>query len=169
MTTRRAAREQALKWLYQVDIGRTPIADTVAETQVALDEEGLAFARELLQGAVAQVHEIDALISRYAKDWSLDRMPALDRNILRLSIFEILHRPDIPDSVSVDEAVELAKRYSTAESSKFVNGVLGALLRDTDARSELAPSLDSTQDEHAAPPSEDAPGSSPSPADEANP
>jgi len=119
-----------LRWLYQVDVSRTPIEDTIAETQILLEEEGLAFARELLQGAVANVKEIDALITRYAKDWSLDRMPALDRNILRLAIFEILHLPDIPHSVSADEAVELAKRYSTAESSKFVNGVLGSLLRD---------------------------------------
>jgi N utilization substance protein B len=130
MRKRRAAREQALKWLYQVDVGRTPTEDAIAETQIALDEEALAFARELLQGIVANVREIDALITRYAKDWSLERMPALDRNILRLSIFEILHLPDIPHSVSADEAVELAKRYSTAESSKFVNGVLGSLLRD---------------------------------------
>lgn len=119
-----------MRWLYQVDVSRTPIEDTIAETQILLEEEGLAFARELLQGAVANVKEIDALITRYAKDWSLDRMPALDRNILRLAIFEILHLPDIPHSVSADEAVELAKRYSTAESSKFVNGVLGSLLRD---------------------------------------
>jgi len=140
MRKRRAAREQALKWLYEVDVGRTRVEDVVAETQMRLDEESLAFAHELLQGAIANVKEIDALIGRYAKDWSLDRMPAVDRNILRLAIFEILRLPDIPHSVSVDEAVELAKKYSTAESSKFVNGVLGGLLRDLNhAESAAAP------------------------------
>lgn len=130
MRKRRAAREQALRWLYEIDVGKTPIEEAVTEAQMELDEEGLAFAQELLRGAAGNVKEIDGLIARYAKDWSLDRMPAVDRNILRLAIFEILHLPDVPPSVSVDEAVELAKRYSTAESSKFVNGVLGALLRD---------------------------------------
>jgi len=130
MRRRRAAREQALRWLYEIDVGKTPVEEAVAEAQMELDEEGLAFARELLRGATANVKAIDASIARYAKDWSLDRMPAVDRNILRLAIFEILHLPEVPNSVAVDEAVELAKMYSTAESSKFVNGVLGALLRD---------------------------------------
>ena len=130
MRKRRAAREQALKWLYEVDVGKTRVEEALAQTESGLGEEGLAFARELLQGTVANVKEIDAIIARYAKDWSLDRMPAVDRNVLRLAIFEIMHLPEIPHGVSADEAVELAKRYSTAESSKFVNGVLGSLLRD---------------------------------------
>ena len=130
MRKRRAAREQALKWLYEVDVGKTRVEEALAQTESGLGEEGLAFARELLQGTVANVKEIDAIIARYAKDWSLDRMPAVDRNLLRLAIFEIMHLPEIPHGVSADEAVELAKRYSTAESSKFVNGVLGSLLRD---------------------------------------
>jgi len=130
MRRRRAAREQALKWLYQIDVGKTRPEDAVAETQVELDEESLGFARALVEGAIANVKEIDAAIARYAKDWRLERMPALDRNILRIAVFEILHLPEVPHSVSVDEAVELAKLYSTAESSKFVNGVLGSLLRD---------------------------------------
>jgi N utilization substance protein B len=130
MRRRRAAREQALKWLYQIDVGKTRPQDALAETQGDLDEESLGFARVLVQGVVADVKEIDAAIARYAKDWSLERMPALDRNILRIAIFEILRLPEVPHSVSVDEAVELAKLYSTGESSKFVNGVLGSLLRD---------------------------------------
>jgi N utilization substance protein B len=130
MRKRRAAREQALRWLYEIDVGKTPVEEAIADAQMELGEEGLAFARELLHGVIANVKSIDASIGRYAKDWSLDRMPAVDRNILRLAIFEIIHRPDVPPSVSVDEAVELAKMYSTAESSKFVNGVLGSLLRD---------------------------------------
>jgi N utilization substance protein B len=137
MRKRRAAREQALRWLYEIDVGKTPVEEAVAEAQMELDEEGLAFARELLRGATTNVKAIDASIARYAKDWSLDRMPAVDRNILRLAIFEILHLPEVPNSVAVDEAVELAKTYSTAESSKFVNGVLGALLRDLEQQARV--------------------------------
>jgi N utilization substance protein B len=143
MSKRRAAREQALKWLYQIDVGKTPADEAMAEAYGRLDDAGLAFARELARGAVAHVTEIDELIARYAKDWSLDRMAAVDRNILRLAMFEILHLPDIPHGVSADEAVELAKKYSTADSSKFVNGVLGSLLRDLEQRpAEAAPEDD---------------------------
>ena len=139
MRKRRAAREQALKWLYQVDVGKTPMEEAVALTHTDLDDEGVAFARQLLDGAIANIKEIDALIAHYAKDWSLDRMASLDRNILRLAILEILHMPDIPHSVSVDEAVELAKKYSTAESSRFVNGVLGSLLRELEQKPDEPP------------------------------
>ncbi|UCH33268.1 MAG: transcription antitermination factor NusB [Armatimonadota bacterium] len=134
MSKRRAAREQALKWLYQIDVGKTPVDQAIVEAYGRLDEAGVEFARELVRGVVAHVTEIDELIARYAKDWSLDRMAAVDRNVLRLAMFEILHLPDIPHGVSADEAVELAKKYSTAESSKFVNGVLGSLLRDLGER-----------------------------------
>ncbi len=139
MSKRRAAREQALKWLYQVDVGKTCVEEVVASTDPRLDQEGVAFARRLLDCAVANVREIDAAIARYAKEWSLDRMAAVDRNILRLAACEIMYLPDIPHSVSVDEAVELAKKYSAAESSKFVNGVLGSLLRDLEQTPAPAP------------------------------
>jgi len=141
---RRAAREQALKWLYQIDVGNTSVEDALAETHLRLREDGLAFARELLRGTVANILSIDDCIARYAKEWSLDRMASVDRNILRLAVFEIIHLPDIPHSVSANEAVELAKKYSTAESSKFVNGVLGSLLRDLQ-RSETAPAAEASE------------------------
>ena len=144
MTKRRAAREQALQWLYQVDIGRTDVEEALSRPNLRLSPESLAFAQQLVRGAVANIRAIDALIARYAKDWSLDRMASVDRNILRLAIFEILHLPDIPHSVSADEAVELAKRYSTAESSKFVNGVLGGLLRDREQGAAAAPAKESS-------------------------
>ena len=81
---------------------------------------------------MAHCREIDQLIAQYAKEWSLDRMANVDRNILRLAAYEILYEPDVPNSVAVDEAVELAKKYSTAESGKFVNGILGNVLRHID-------------------------------------
>lgn len=71
--------------------------------------------------------EIDALISKYAEDWTIDRMPVIDRNLLRLGVFEILYLSDVPAAVTIDEAVELAKRYSTEDSGRFINGVLARI------------------------------------------
>lgn len=95
-------------------------------------EDTLAFARELVLGTHAHRAEIDAVIESHARGWTLDRMAHIDRNIMRLAAHELLHIPDIPSSVTVDEAVELAKRYSTAESGRFVNGVLGNVVRKLD-------------------------------------
>jgi len=134
MGKRRSGRELALRLLFEVDVGKAPV-EQVLEFSVEpdrYDAPTIAFARRLLEGTVAHARDIDALISRYAKEWSLDRMANVDRNILRLAAYEILHEPEIPASVSVDEAVELAKKYSTAESGKFVNGILGNLIRHLD-------------------------------------
>jgi len=141
MRKRRAAREQALQWLYQIDVGKTGVEDALANTYRPLEPDALAFAQQLLRGTVASVRTIDPIIAGYAKEWSLDRMASVDRNILRLAVFEVLYVPDVPHSVSADEAVELAKKYSTAESSKFVNGVLGSLLRDLEAGKLAAPDV----------------------------
>jgi N utilization substance protein B len=95
--------------------------ETGADTQV--------FARELVETTVRNHACIDALIRKYARGWTLERMANVDRNVLRLAICELLYFSDIPASVTVDEAVELAKKYSTAESGRFVNGILGNLVR----------------------------------------
>ena len=87
------------------------------------------YARELVGGSVEHEEEIDALIARQADNWRLERMPAVDRNILRLAVYELLHEDDIPKLVVVDEAIELAKKYSTDQSSRFVNGLLDGLLK----------------------------------------
>lgn len=87
------------------------------------------YARELVTGAVENREEIDALIARQADNWRIERMPAVDRNILRLAVFELLHEEDIPKLVVVDEAIELAKKFSTDQSSRFVNGLLDGLLK----------------------------------------
>ncbi len=86
------------------------------------------FARELAAGALAHRDESDRS-SQLAVDWTVERMATIDRNILRMAVYEIFHRPDIPDSVAVNEAVELAKKYGEAESGKFVNGILGEIVR----------------------------------------
>ena len=98
----------------------------VAEERTA---EAAAFADELTRTVLEHVGELDEIISELAEGWSLERMPGIDRNILRLALAEIIHFDDIPVSVSIDEAVELAKEYSTERSGNFVNGVLGAFVR----------------------------------------
>jgi len=126
------SRELALRALFQTDVGHTAVEEAVASCR-AQDQhhsDTLDFAGELILGTTEHRAYIDRVIEKYARDWTLDRMANVDRNILRLAIFELLYVPDIPPSVTVDEAVELAKKYSTAESGKFVNGILGSLVRN---------------------------------------
>jgi len=138
MGRRRSARELALRLLFEVDVGKAPLEQVweVSVERERYDASTMEFARRLLEGTIAHCREIDKLISQYAKEWSLERMANVDRNILRLATFEILYEQDIPVSVSVDEAVELAKKYSTAESGKFVNGILGGMLRHLDEHAQ---------------------------------
>lgn len=127
---RRQARETALKSLFQVDIGKVPVEaafDNVVK-EFEIEEGAKKFARELVFGTVDYLKPIDAIIRRVAVDWNLERMANVDRNILRLALYEIYYRPDVPNAVAVNEAVEMAKIYSTEESGKFVNGVLGKVV-----------------------------------------
>jgi len=132
---RHLGRELALQWLFQIDMGHLPPDEVMTnlpedlEEQPAIGEEGLEFARQLVHGVLATKSRIDAGIAKYATGWSLSRMAAVERNILRLALFEILEMTDIPPSVTVDEAVEVAKSFGSDESGKFVNGILGAYLR----------------------------------------
>ena len=135
MGKRRASREVALRALYQVDVGKMAPEEALdfSEAERHYSEETRQFARELVLGCIQHLARIDEIIESHARDWTLSRMAHIDRNVLRLAVFEILFRPDVPDSVAVDEAVELAKKYSTAESGRFVNGVLGNLVRTVEA------------------------------------
>ena len=132
MGKRRRGRELALQLLFQIDMGKLPADEVLARSfeGASTDQETVAFAHGLVKGALSHIQEIDELLTRYAKDWSLERMASVDRNLLRLALYELLYMPEIPASVSVDEAVELAKRFSTGESGKFVNGILGNVVRD---------------------------------------
>ena len=94
--------------------------------------EALAYARTLARGALEHLEEIDALIRRQAANWRLERMPAVDRNILRLAVYEFLYESDVPKLVVLDEAIELAKRFGSEQSGRFVNGVLDGLLKSRD-------------------------------------
>jgi len=128
---RRLAREVALKTLFAVDLGKVKpdrvLDDLLAEADLL--PRDAQFARDLVKGTLAHIDEFDRLIGRQAVGWTIDRMATIDRNILRMALYEIFHRDDIPDSVAVNEAVELAKRYGDADSGKFVNGILGEVVR----------------------------------------
>ncbi len=109
--------------LYEADAKSEPPAAVLAALPVAPDP----FVSDVVLGVAARQDEIDALISRFAIDWVLDRMPVIDRTLLRMATFELLGRPDVPTGVIISEAVELAKRFSTDESGRFVNGVLSSI------------------------------------------
>lgn len=119
------AREQAVMLLYESEQRSVSPLELMAERGIASED----LSRALLVGVESNRERIDEQIVTNAKGWALDRMPALDRAILRLAIHELMHRPDVPVAVVIDEAVELAKRFSTDDSGRFVNGVLAAVAR----------------------------------------
>lgn len=121
--TRREARERALGLLYEADLKRRGPADVVADLPVEPDR----FAVELVVGVGEHLDALDELLGRYARGWEVNRMPAVDRALLRLGAFELVHRPDVPPNVVINEAVDLAKQYSTDDSGRFVNGVLARI------------------------------------------
>lgn len=121
--SRRESRERALSLLYEAEVKEITPAELVAEQPLRPDQ----FVLDLVLGVGTHLAAIDGLISRFAIDWTLDRMPAVDRNLLRLAVFELLERPDVPLGAVISEAVELAKVYSTDESGRFVNGVLSSV------------------------------------------
>lgn len=138
MSARTKARKRALDMLFQSDVLAVGLDDVIhAEAGRALSEpERLAswvYAREIVDGVNDHRDEIDELIASYAQGWTIDRMPNVDRAILRLASWEILHNPDVPAAVAINEAVGLAKEYSTEDSSRFVNGVLGRIAEHSQA------------------------------------
>ncbi|MFH1858123.1 MAG: transcription antitermination factor NusB [Candidatus Omnitrophota bacterium] len=126
MRKRTRARELALMALYQTEIAKLPAEDSLKvfwEAQKA-DEEIKDFASSLVTGTIGHQKQIDEIISRHADNWKLSRMAAVDRNILRLAAYELLFVKEIPPKVSLNEAVELAKKFGDVESGRFVNGIL---------------------------------------------
>lgn len=127
MRKRTKAREFALKILYQADMTRREAkvsAENFWNEIEAVDKTVKKFANNLVLGAGSRLEEIDEKITTYATNWQMKRMAAIDRNLLRLGVYELLYCPDVPPKVTINEAVELAKRYGDTESSKFVNGIL---------------------------------------------
>ncbi len=144
---RRWGREMALQMLYQRELGASEAAAVKAsfdpfeylaareedehceELKAELVQRAHAFANELFDGTLSRLDEIDVLVKSQAENWRLERMPAVDRNILRLAVYELLAEGDVPPLVVLDEAIELAKRYGSDQSSAFVNGLLDGLLK----------------------------------------
>ena len=153
MGKRRLAREMAVQMLYQTDLAGSALSDVLSSFDVvdflhersagddgeaAEDrsdssspdaDDALAHARRLVAGTREHLSEIDGLIRSQAENWRLERMPAVDRNVLRLAVYEMLHETDVPKLVVVDEAVEIAKRFGSEQSGRFVNGLLDGLLK----------------------------------------
>ena len=127
MRKRTLAREQVLKILYQAELTRREInlaAKYYWDEQEDIDEQVSAFTNRLTSGIHEHLAAIDEKISRHATNWQLKRMAVIDRNVLRIGVYELLYAEDIPPKVTINEAVELAKKYGDLESSKFVNGIL---------------------------------------------
>ncbi len=138
MGARSRAREIALQILFQYEWNSDYHIEQVLQEYVngllagkpADNDYTLNFARRCINGVLQNRAEIDSVLARHAKKWRIDRMAKVDRNILRLGIYEIVYAPDIPGRVAVNEAVELAKRYGTDESGAFVNGILDSVLKE---------------------------------------
>lgn len=131
MGARRKARELALQMLYENDVAGTDPKEmfTRAGSLEGAPQPIRAFAERLVAGTLAHREDLDALIAKQADHWRLSRMPVVDRNILRLALFELLHEPETPRPVVIDEALEIAKRFSTPRSPQFINGILDGVLK----------------------------------------
>jgi N utilization substance protein B len=137
MGARRIGRERALQALYQMEMSALRPEDALdtawnAEPEGQPDPEAQRFALELVRGVVEHRDEIDGLIEQHSHNWRLDRMARVDRNVLRLAVFELKWRPDIPKKVTLNEAVELGKAFGTEASSAFVNGLLDRIALDVE-------------------------------------
>jgi transcription antitermination factor NusB len=133
MGKRRKAREVALQLLYQLDVqGESGPERHLPEfwTRHPVDREVREFAEVLIRGTKLHEPKIDEIISEYTEHWELDRMAVVDRNILRQGVFEILWMEDVPPKVAINEALEIAKRFSTHESSRFINGILDRIHKE---------------------------------------
>lgn len=136
MRKRSLSREFALQLLYQIDITRDKCEDCLVNfwqvrTDENIEESIREFTEQLVKGVVHNLDAIDVKIAQYATNWQLERMAVVDRNILRMSCFELLFCRDIPPKVSINEAVELAKKYSGVEAGKFVNAILDKIKQET--------------------------------------
>lgn len=131
MGARRKARELALQMLFENDVAGTAPDDMFQRSDDLRNApEGMRdFTKRLVSGTLEHREALDAMISRQADHWRLMRMPIVDRNILRMALFELLHEPDTPRPVVIDEALEIAKRFSTPRSSQFINGILDGVLK----------------------------------------
>lgn len=127
MTARRKARKRALDLLFEADL-RSVSALELLNERPGDDLSQADYVRSLISGVGEHLEKIDELIHTYSQGWDMDRMPAIDRNLLRIALFEILWLPELDDKIAVNEAVEIAQEISTADSAGFINGVLGRII-----------------------------------------
>ena len=130
MGARTKARKRALDLLYASDVRGESATDALERAIAEGEGPTNPYTADLVRGVVGHLARIDEVLASYAEGWTLDRMPAVDRNVLRLGIYELLYADDVPDAVAVSEAMALVRDLSTDESPQFVNGVLGAVQRD---------------------------------------
>jgi N utilization substance protein B len=133
VSARSKARKRALDVLYESELRAVDPVTTLAERVKLAEPPVNDYTIELVEGVAGHRARIDEILAEYAEGWTVDRMPDVDRAVLRLGVYELLWRPDVPDAVAIDEAVELAKSLSTDESPRFVNGVLGRVVKDRPA------------------------------------
>ena len=126
MSTRREARERALSLCYELDVRGLPVDTVLAELPSPPEE----YAVVLVRGVDEHRDDVDAVLRKYSEHWALERMPLVDRAILRIGCYELRWEPELPTGVVISEAVELAKQYSTKDSGRFVNGMLGRIAED---------------------------------------
>lgn len=139
MAARSKARKRAVDVLYEADARGVSPVSTLAERVAMADPPVNDYTVELVEGVHAHHERIDEILAGYAEGWTIARMPGVDRAVLRLGVYELLWRSDIPDAVAIDEAVELAKLLSTDDSPRFINGVLARVLRDQPAVGDVTP------------------------------
>ncbi|MDD4503494.1 MAG: transcription antitermination factor NusB [Clostridiaceae bacterium] len=145
--SRRLARESAIQFLYSTDFNKSENIEEMLEEffevkeeyregklQDSLNANDIRFTEEIIRGTIEKLQHIDQLIQNNITGWTKERIAKVDLAILRLALYEILFRDDIPDSVAINEAIEIAKKYSTDESSGFVNGVLGKIIRESNMK-----------------------------------
>ena len=133
MPARTKARKRALDIMFEAELRGRSVQDTLSDRVAAGDPPVPEYTVELVEGTVARIDEIDRVLAGYAEGWALDRMPAIDRNLLRLAAYELLCVDDVPSAVAISEAVRLAGDLSTESSAHFVNGVLSSVDRDRPA------------------------------------
>lgn len=137
MGARRRARECALQMLFSYDVTRPSVEELLDSFWGELaeaSEEVRGFANELAVGTISNLDEIDERIRIRTEHWRIPRMAVVDRNLLRMAVFEFLHQPNTPRTVAINEALEIARRFSTSESTQFINGILDAIKRDLDTQ-----------------------------------
>ncbi|HEU4541598.1 MAG TPA: transcription antitermination factor NusB [Jiangellaceae bacterium] len=127
MAARSKARKRALDILFEAEMQGVQVSATLARRLASADPPLNEYTVTLVEGIIAHRERIDELLSTYAVGWTLDRMPAVDRNVLRIGVFEIVYRDDVPDAVAISEAVNLVQDLSTDDSPGFVNGLLGRI------------------------------------------